>query len=58
MAIFYSVIRDENAMVNGFVYVCDMSGMDMSHQLFWTLEDMKRNMHLFQVCHYKKSVVP
>lgn len=27
-----------------------MTGLEMKHQLFWTLEDIKRNLNLFQNC--------
>ena len=49
MAIFHLIMRDENTNVNGLVYLLDMTGLEVKHQLFWTLEDIKRNMHLFQV---------
>ena len=49
MAILHLIMRDENTNVNGVVYLLDMTGLEVKHQLYWTLEDIKRNMHIFQV---------
>ena len=43
------LLRDENTNVNGLVFMIDMTGMQMKHQLFWGLEESKMQMHLVQV---------
>ena len=43
------LLRDENTNVNGLVFVIDMTGMQMKHQLFWGPEEIKMRMHLVQV---------
>ena len=43
------LMRDENTNVNGFVFLIDMTGVEMKHQLFWSLEEVKMQMHIFQV---------
>ena len=49
MAVFHLMMRDENTNVNGFVYLMDATGLDLKHQLYWSLEDVRRQMHITQV---------
>ena len=45
----YAVERDENVQVNGFVFVCDMSGITMKHMSRWSMDDMRNWNNCWQV---------
>jgi len=40
--------QDENLMVNGLLYIMDVSGMTVKHQTFFSMGDMKKSFDLFQ----------
>ena len=44
------LMRDENTNVNGFVFLIDMTKINMKHQLFWGREGIKMRMNIAQVC--------
>ena len=57
MLIGMSMNRDENYMVNGLVFVVDMTGFTAKHLSVWKLEDMKRWNNAWQVsCRLYTSV--
>jgi len=41
--------RDENIQVNGYVFVCDMTGVGPKHLTRWSMDDMKKWNSCWQV---------
>jgi len=48
MGLTKCILKDENHMVNGLMYIMDLSDMTMKHQTFFSFSDMKKSMDMFQ----------
>ena len=47
---FLAMLQDENLQVNGIMYIFDMTGYEMRHMRYFTIEDNKKLVKLWQVC--------
>ncbi len=43
------MLWDDNLQVNGTAVIGDLTGFNMQHQLYWTVEDLKRSAVLMNV---------
>ena len=47
--IVYCLVKDERCQVNGMKFLSDFTGLTVAHQMFFTMDDMRRQMKYWQV---------